>query len=106
MTLFVAPVSANAPTIGVSYVVGFSNIAEAVTTAIQWGIFFALVAAGLFLIWAGFQYVTAGDDPDQAEAARTRMANAVIGVVIVASVYLILRLVSAIIPGADEIFRF
>ncbi|MBU0708251.1 hypothetical protein KJ596_00690 [Patescibacteria group bacterium] len=100
----VVPVLAqDVPTIEFSYFVGFSDIATAFGTAIKWGVFLALLVAGIYLLWAGFKYVTSGDDPKNAEAARTQMANAVIGVVIVASVYLMLKVLTMIIPGLNNI---
>lgn len=99
------PVLATVPTIGISYLVGFSDISEAFGTAMRWGVFLALLVSGLYLIWAGFKYVTAGDDPKNAEAARTQMSNAVVGVIIVASVYLIMKIMTMIIPGLDQIMK-
>ncbi|OQX50978.1 hypothetical protein B5M47_02340 [candidate division CPR3 bacterium 4484_211] len=93
------------PSIQIHWYVGYSDIAEAFGAAVRWGIFFALLVAGLFMIFGGFKYVTAGDDPKNAQAARTMMTNAVIGVIVVASVFLLLKIMVMIIPGLDSIIN-
>ncbi len=82
---------------------GFSDIQSAFSAAVQWGIFFSILVAGLFMIFAGFKYVTAGDDPKKAEGARTMITNAVIGVIVTASVWLLLKVMTMIIPGLDQL---
>ncbi len=91
------------PTIQFSPNIGFSSIQDAFSAAVRWGIFFAILVAGLYLVYAGFRYVTAGDDAGQAEKARTMIANAVIGVIIVASVWLLLKIMTMVIPGLSTI---
>jgi len=91
-------VSAQTP-IAFTEALGFTDINTAFGTAIRWGVFFAVLVAGLYLVWAGFKYVTAGDDATLAEKARTQIGNAVVGVIITASVYLLLKIMTMIIPG-------
>lgn len=56
----------------------------------------AAVAFLIMLIVGGFQFVTSGGDPKAAGAARTTLTYAVIGIVLVAAVWLILLLIGTI----------
>jgi TRAP-type C4-dicarboxylate transport system permease small subunit len=56
-----------------------------------------IVAALIFffmLVWGGVQYITAGGDKAQTEAARGRITAALIGLVIVFAAWAIVNLVS------------
>ena len=62
-------------------------------------ILFFIIAAVVFffmLIWGGIQWMTAGGDKVATEAARGRITAALIGLVIVFSVYAILTLFETI----------
>jgi len=41
------------------------------------------IAAVIYLIWYGIQYITAGGSPEKVKAARTGVINTVIGIVII-----------------------
>ena len=47
------------------------------------------VVAVFFLILYGFQYLTAGGDPEKAKKARGGIINAIIGIIIIASAFYI-----------------
>jgi hypothetical protein len=49
------------------------------------------IVAVFYLIFAGFQYLTAGGDADKVKKARAGIVNAVIGIVIILSAFLIVR---------------
>lgn len=53
----------------------------------------AALAAFLFLVWGGLNWVMAGGDKGKVEEARTRITNAVIGLAIVALSWAIFLLV-------------
>lgn len=59
----------------------------------------AMVLAGLivfaFLVWGGVQWITSGGDKAGVEAARNRITAALIGLVIVAAAYAIMRILEA-----------
>ena len=48
----------------------------------DWAFAAVLVVSALFLIYAGFMWVTAGGNPEGATKARTMLTNALIGVVV------------------------
>lgn len=67
-----------APTVLTS-VADFVNL---IRTLRNWLFTLVIVLAVLFLIYAGFQYVTAGGDTKKIEGARAMIVNVVIGLVI------------------------
>lgn len=55
-------------------------------------VFFGIgIAALLYLLWAGYKYITAGGDTKKAGEARQAILNAVIGIAIVVSAYAIIN---------------
>jgi hypothetical protein len=60
-----------------------------------------LAAAGLFLAWAGFLYMTAGGSPRRMESAKDAAFAAVGGLAIVLLAHTIALLVTSAIPGAN-----
>ncbi len=57
----------------------------------------AALAAFIYLIIAGFQYITAGGDADKATKARTGIINALIGIIIILLAYGVLRYVGGVL---------
>lgn len=58
----------------------------------------ALAVIGFFL-WGAFEWITAGSDSKKTESARSRMTNAIIGLIILVSSFTILSFVSKIFFG-------
>ena len=81
---------------------GFNSLGEAVSTIISVIFFVAALAAFFFILWGAVNYVTAGDDSSKTEAARKRITNAVVGLILVALVYVI-WLIAAQIVGVDDL---
>lgn len=71
----------------------FSNVVGAVLGL-------AGIALFIMLIVGGFQYITSGGDPKRAEAARHTLTSAIVGLVLVALAFLILRFIAEF-TGAD-----
>lgn len=71
----------------------FSNVVQGIA---------ALVGIALFIMIlnSGFRYLTSAGDPKKLEAARGSLTNAVIGVVLIAIGYLILKTIE-IFTGVD-----
>jgi len=61
-------------------------------------------AAVIFLIWYGIQYIMAGGSPDKAKAARAGIVNTVIGVIIIAAAYGIIRLAITVASTINSTF--
>lgn len=62
-----------------------------VTSVVNVVLYVAGAAAVLYMVYSGFQYVTAGGDDDKAATARKGLINAIIGIVIVMAVYFIFQ---------------
>ena len=65
----------------------------------NWVFAFLLVVAGIFLIYAGFLWVTAGGNPENVTKARTMLINALIGIAIALLARGLVLVVRGIIGG-------
>ncbi len=54
-------------------------------------LFVAGAVAVIYLIWAGFRYITAGGDTKKADEARKGIINAIIGIIVIIAAYFIVR---------------
>ena len=86
------PFVINAPTVGFTGTFG-----QLVSTLINWSIAIGAIVCLVFILIGGFNYVTAGDDSDKAEGARKTITNAVIGLIIIASAFVIFRLLATLV---------
>jgi len=78
--------------------VGFGkNIGDVINTGVTWAIAIGAIATLIFVLVGGFNYITAGDDPDKAEGARKTLTNGVIGLIILAAAFAIWRLLVSIL---------
>lgn len=60
-----------------------TSLIEAITIIINWLLgFIGIIIFGIML-FAGFEYATAGDDTDKTKSAQSRISNAIIGLIIV-----------------------
>ncbi len=65
----------------------------------------AAIALFIMLILGGYKYITSGGNPKNIESAKRTLTTAILGMVLVASAYLILRFIG-VFTGADiEFFR-
>lgn len=64
----------------------FSNIVRAVVSL-------TVVALFLMLLTGGFSFLFSGGDPKKLEQARGTLTNAIIGLVVIVSAYVILRII-------------
>lgn len=72
---------------------GGTALGTIVSNGVQAIIVLSGVAVLLYLIWGGFNWLTAGGDKAQVESARNRITNALVGMAIIASVWVIYGLV-------------
>lgn len=79
--------------ISISDLVG--NIASLITII-------ASVIAFFFFIYSGFLYLTANGNPDQAKKGQSGIINAIIGLIIIALAYVILRAVAGSLGGTNN----
>lgn len=67
---------------------------------------FAGMASLFFLIIGGFKYVTAGDNPKELAAARGTLQWAIIGLIVAASAYAIIRFFANITGGISGLTMY
>ncbi len=60
-----------------------ASLIETVTIVVNWALGFLGIVILLIMLFAGFQYATAGGDEKKTEDARKMIINAVIGLVII-----------------------
>ena len=70
-----------------------SDIMSLVRRIIGWILLIAGIVAVIYLIYGGYQYLTAGGDPERATKAKTTIINAIIGIIIIALSYAIYTVV-------------
>jgi len=80
----------NEPTVGkIGIPIPFNNLGDVVSSLLN----IAYIVAGIFfliqVVLGGISWINAGGDPKAMEAARGRITNAVIGLVIVAAAFAI-----------------
>jgi hypothetical protein len=69
------------------------SIPQLLATIIGWMLLIAGAIAVIYLIWAGYQYITAAGDPEKATKAKNAIIHAVIGIIVIVLSYAILRTV-------------
>lgn len=84
----------NIPTPATGFSGDFGSLINALLT---WAIAIGGIVTLSFILMGGFNYVTAGDDADKAEGARKTITNGVIGLIIIASAFIIFRLLSSLL---------
>jgi hypothetical protein len=60
---------------------------EFILAALRFLFTIAGLAAVLFIVWGGIQYIISGANPDLAKKARTNITNALLGLVIILLAY-------------------
>ncbi len=77
------------------------NLLNVLSQIFTWVIAIAGIIAFVFLIIGGFEYLTAGGDPDKAGKGRTTITNAIIGLIIVAISFLLISFLATNIGGGN-----
>ena len=70
------------------------NIGTLISGAVSALLIVAALAAFLFLVLGGLQWITSGGDKAGMEAARNKITHAIVGLIIVAAAYAIMVLVA------------
>lgn len=96
--------AATPPTIVLQPVIGFSSIGQATNTLISAAFLGGALLTFFYIIRGAFKYVTAGDNAANTQAARSTIQNAVIGLIILACVYVLFKIMVGIIPGLGQFF--
>ncbi len=85
----------------------FDDAVAMINGIINWIIGIAGIIFTITLIYAGFLYLTSGDDSGKRGKANSMLWNTVIGFVIILTAWLIVyTLLHALVPEGSSIFRF
>jgi len=68
---------------------GEMDPAEITELIVKWLMIFVFFMAVVYLIWAGYTYISAGGDAEKATLGRQGVINAIIGIVIILLAYAI-----------------
>ena len=74
----------------------FTSLGEIISTLVTAAIIVAGLAAFIFLIVGGFQYLTSGGDKAAAQSARDRITYAIMGLAIVAAAVAVIQVLGAV----------
>lgn len=83
--------------------VQINSIGTLISSALSILLIIAAIAAFLFLILGGIQWITSGGDKAGLEAARNKITNAIVGLVIVAAAWAVMLLVTQFL-GIEGLF--
>ena len=73
--------------------VSITDVGKLISGLIGIAMLLAALAVFIYLIWGGFEWITSGGDKAGVENARNKITAALIGLVIVASAWAIMRLI-------------
>jgi len=73
---------------------GFT-VEKILTQIIGWFLYVAGAIAVIYLIWAGYTYITSAGDPEKATKGRNSIVYAVIGIVVIVLSYVIVVTVAS-----------
>ncbi len=75
------------------------DILVIIETVADWLFSALIILASLFIVWGGFEYVTAGGDDTKIISARSKIKNALIGVIIAVAAKGLVAVVRSILGG-------
>jgi len=79
------------------------TLMDVISTIINLAFAIAGIVAVVYLIMGGFNYVTAGGNPEAVDGAKTTLVNAIIGLVVILVSYLIIQFVMSQIGANVEL---
>lgn len=71
----------------------FTDFGTFISSLLNLVMVIAALLVFVYLIWGGIDWITAGTDKGKTDGARTKITNAVIGLIVLAASYAILTLV-------------
>ena len=83
---------------------GFTSLNQAVGTLLPFIFLIAGVLAFFYMMMAAFKFLTSGGSDEGAKAARTTFRNVIIGLFLLAMLFVFWKFIVALIPGMDQFF--
>ena len=101
----IPPVYADYPTIVIPTPIGgiTGSVGDWINKGINYSVALGAIVTLAYIVMGGFKYVMAADDAKAVEAARTQLTNGIIGLIIIASAWVIFRLIVSVL-GLKPIF--
>lgn len=81
------------------------DLKDVFTSVVQTILGFGAIVLFIMLVAGGFRYIAAGGDPKAIEGAKNTLTYAILGIVLVASAFLILRLIEQFTGAPVTEFR-
>jgi small-conductance mechanosensitive channel len=81
---------------------GSTSLPAVVSRVILFMLYISAILAVVYLIYGGITYITAGGDTERATKGRTALINAIIGIVIIALAFLIVRWVIGVLQAGVQ----
>jgi membrane-associated HD superfamily phosphohydrolase len=75
----IAPVTSNVPQ---GNITSLQSVLQLFCTVFSWAFYFLIVLAVIFIIVAGFKYLTAAGDPEKVKAAGTMLIYTAVAIVV------------------------
>ncbi len=82
----------------------FESLGDIITIALQYLFPIAGLIMFLYIVYGGFQWLTASGDPKKVEAARNRITYAIVGFVLLVAAYWITKIVELILSPNRPFF--
>jgi hypothetical protein len=83
---------------------GFTSLNQAINTLVPLVFVGAGLLAFFYLLYAGLRFITSGGSDEGTKAARAIFRNVMIGLFLLAMVFVFFRFLTALIPGFDQLF--
>lgn len=80
---------------------GFAGVMQIIQNLMNFGISISIIIATLIVAWAGFMYITSSANPEGRSTANKMLMNAIIGLLIVLSAWLIVDFVMKSLYGGQ-----
>jgi hypothetical protein len=85
---------------------GFTSLNQAINTFIPLIFAGAALIAFFYLLYAGLRFITSGGSDEGTKAARAIFRNVMVGLFLLAIVFVFFRFIVALVPGLNQYFSF
>jgi len=80
-----------------SVIQSIGDLLSLLSTIARWMLSILLIVAVIFIIWAGFDFVTAGGDPGKVAGARQKLLYAAVGIIVGVAAWGIVKVVQTLV---------
>lgn len=80
----------------------FGDVRDVLQLIVRGLLYIAGGLAVIYLIWSGFQYMTAAGDPEKAQKARSSIIYAIVGIIVIMLSFVIVNVVANTLRGGFQ----